>query len=345
MTDSDIDCRKIWESIEADTEKLLSKDISENLITDLKDTIIKRIEDLHKQIDEKKEQFVNDVITSFTKKNEEPNEKDAKSGANTVKGDAKKKNSKKKEKDIKKEIEIFESEVTKNYTSKIEELYEALDKVLNSAALVEKSTDFFNTTPIDKLLFTSKEEVKIKIPYSIGKLLSNKPCFDIEWDPNNNPSYSDIDKNDPTILNIHGTTCYTYYKTLKEFCSEESFTIELEYKIVGSDDYFYLGLINELVVPTSHCMCCTIANGFYLQPTSGDVISNAKRENKPKLKGNKNVQQALIIRYDGSDKNLYFTLNDNEEVGPFKVNGNKLRFVSGSCNSKTGYVKILQSYY
>lgn len=339
MADADIDCRKIWGSIEQDTEELLKKDISEKMKTNMLQAINERVEQMHKDIDVKGDQFIDSIIGSFKEQEEEkPKE-----------GETKKiSRSEQRAKDLKEkklaEINKLTDEIEKAYQLQMEELQEALEKVVKRTSVIDNSVDIFKSKEMSKLLIIGKDEFKIRVPREISALLKGKSNFELSWDATKNKSsYCTIDKEDPSILKINGVTCYTYYQTTQSL-KDEDITIELEYKIDGSDNYWYMGLINESVVPSSNCMCCTISNGFYIHP-NGDIVLNAVRDNKSILKADLNKVHNVIFKLVLSAKEMYVTVDDNEEAGPFKVSGNKFTFTAGSCNSKNGYVKILNAYY
>jgi len=210
---------------------------------------------------------------------------------------------------------------------------------MSKTVLIENSSKLFNEASLGEILSVGKDGFDIKIAKKLGTAFRGKNSFELVWDTKlNNASYSHVEKDDPSHLNVHGTTCYTYYQTTPNF-TDEDFSIDLEYKVNTNDNYFYLGIINETVVPTSNCMCCTIANGFYFQP-NGDIVLSGSRTNNPKIAAAKGVVHNVNIRVQISTKEMYITMDDNDEVGPLKFSGTKFRFVSGSCNSVNGYIKI-----
>mmetsp|Transcript_33186 Transcript_33186/g.34488 ORF Transcript_33186/g.34488 Transcript_33186/m.34488 type:complete len:345 (-) Transcript_33186:11-1045(-) len=339
--EQDIDCRAIWDSIEKDTDELLKKDLSERLKDDMVKTINDRVNAIHSDIDKKGEDFINRVIESFNLEKE--SEKELKEGKVPVKSRNQKKSEELRRKRLD-QIESLTNEVEKNYQKKMEDLVYSVEQMISKCYVIDGSCDMFNNSPLDKLIGFGKDEVNIKVERKIGSLLKGKNGFDLSWNAKvNNSTYSTVDKNDSTHLKVHGTTCYTYYQTTPKF-TDEDFTLEIEYKVNQSDNYFYLGLINSSVVPTSHCMCCTIANGFYIQP-NGDIVLNSKRTTNSKLSSNKSQVNNVIFRVSLSEKSMWITMNDKEEQGPFKLVGSSFTFVSGSCNSVNGYVKILNSFY
>jgi len=226
----------------------------------------------------------------------------------------------------------------------MEELMVSVNQLINKVTVIDGSSQMFVNAKITDLIGIQKDEFNMKLARKLGAFLKGKNHFEMNWNTKiNNSTYSHVEKDDPSTLKVHGTTCYTYYQTEPTF-KDEDFTVEVEYNINTNDNYFYLGIINESVVPSSNCMCCTIANGYYIQP-SGDIVLNAARTTNSKLAATKGKVHNVIFKVCLSEKQMYITMDDNDEQGPFKLNGTTFRFVSGSCNSVNGYVKLVSSYY
>ena len=334
----DVDCRKIWESIELDTQNLLKKDLSNTIKDDLKININSRVEQMHKDLDTLGENFINQILDSFYNKNETSDTTKAENKITKV--DKVELEKQQKIQDIMK----IENPTERNYQLKMEELKNSVEDMINKTFVVDHSSEIFKNLTLPELLSISKDGFRFKIPRKISCLLKGKSSFDLKWDPSNNKSYSTINKDDESSLKIHGTTCYTYYKTKPNNIKDENFSVEIEYKISSYDDYFYLGIINDKVRTNNNCMCCTIRDAFYIQP-SGDVILNGTRKRENKLVATKNKVHNLTMRFLITEKEMYIQMDENEEVGPYKITGNSFTFVSGSCNSVNGYVKILDAYY
>lgn len=351
-TQEDVDCRKIWESIENDTTELLKTNLSDRLKENLQTNINDRVKKMHEDLDNLGENFINQVLDSFYSQKEKENEGETKDDKkqDDKKEDDKKKRKPKVDKVVEarnkriEEIMNLTNETEKNYQLRMEELIYSVDQMINKTFVIDSSSNIFKDLTLQEILSISKDGFRFKLPRKITSMLKGKSGFDLRWDPNNNKSYSTIDKEDETNVKIHGTTCYTYYKTLPGNIKDENFSIELEYKISTYDNYFYLGLINEKVVPSSNCMCCTISNGFYIQP-SGDIVLNATRLNVSKLSAEKNKVHRVLFRFLLVEKEMYITMDDNDEQGPYKISGTSFTFVSGSCNSVNGYIKIVEASY
>ncbi len=336
----EVDCRDIWNSIEKDTQALLSMNLIDELRNDLTKSINDKVDFIHKDIDRLGEEFIEKVLNVFQKSTE--NEEVQKEEDNKKKKKVKSKEEKLAEKRLE-EINLISDEVEKKYRLSMEDLLQSVENMIRKVGVIDITIDDFNNKKLSEILMFKKNEVSFKLDRRIASLLKGKNGFELGWDSTNNRAYSTPDKDDLTTLKIHGTTCYTYYKTDKKF-TDEDITIEVEYKITTSDNYFYLGIINQSVVPSSNCMCCTIANGFYIQP-NGDTVMNAQRKNYPELNAAKDQVHNVTFRISLSSKEMFIQMDDKNEVGPFTVSGNEFTFTSGSCNSVSGYIRIVNASY
>ena len=330
--EEDIDCRAIWESIERDTADLLKRDLSETMKNDVVKAINERVDLIHQDIDRQGEEFINKILESFNLK--EDDSKDKKPVRPSKEDLLRKKKIE--------EINNLTNSVEKDYQIKMDELIFSVGQMMNKVAVIDTSCKIFSDNKLGDLISFGKDEIRFKLDRKIAQMLRGKNSFELTWDTNNNKSYSTIDTNDSTHLKVHGTTCYTYYKTTPKF-KDEDFTIELEFKISTYDNYFYLGLINQNVT-SSNCMCCTIKDGFYIQP-SGDIILNGQRTNNSKLSYSKDKVNTAIFKVSTTDCKMWIQINDNSEQGPFTICGKEYTFTSGSCNTVNGYVKITNAYY
>ena len=337
--ENDVDCRKLFDSIVEDTDKLLQVNILETYRHNTISSINDRIDSLHKQIDDLGDEFIANVINNI-KGNEEKAEKKEEKKDEKEKKDKKDKKTKLSKNDKLQEIQEIKNDHEREFYGKLFELQESIENAIRKTSLVEESVLFFKERELQNLIKLTKDNFGFKIPRNISKLFSKRASVDLEWSKIVKSSVIDIE--DPSTLKITGTGCYTYYKTENVF-TDEDVTVELEYKITTSDNYFYLGVINNSVVESSNCMCCTIANACYIQP-GGDIICMASRKQEPKVKADKDKVHLLTIRLLGSDNEVYFKMDDNEEVGPFKIEGTNFRFVGGSCNTANGYIKIIDAY-
>ena len=336
VEENDVDCRKLFDSIVEDTDKLLKINILDNYRKDTLTAINERIELIHKDIDNIGDQFVNDVIENIKANAEKKEENDKKEEK-----EKKEKKDSKEKKDKLSELNAIKNTHEREFYLKLHDLQESIENSIRKTSLVEESVSFFKDKDLQNLLKLSKDCFSFKIPRNISKLFTKKNRVDLDWAKGNKSS--NIDNDDSSILKVNGTSCYTYYKTEQTF-DDEDVTVEFEYNITTSDNYFYLGVINNSVVESSNCMCCTIANAVYIQP-GGDVISSSLRKIEPKLAAAKGKDHIVTIRLLGSEKQVYFKVDDNEELGPYAITGSKFRFVGGSCNTVNGFIKILDAYF
>lgn len=342
MAEEIIDCRKIFESIEQDTAELLKFSIVEKMKEDTIKGINDRVDLIHSQLDIKAEEFIELIIKSFNLNVEEEKENGVAKSFKPV-GSATKKQLLERAKRLE-EIQSLTDGVEKAFQSNMEDLIYSVNQIIDRTAVMETSSKFFQDNELGNIISIGKDEFNFKMKKNLGWLLRGKNSFDIEWDTaKNNSSYSKVDLDDNMKLNIFGTTCYTYYQT-NAIITDEDVTIELEYNISTNDNYFYLGFINSSVVPTSNCMCCTIANAVYIQP-NGDCIINGTRRTISALNATKGKDHTVILRINASEKEVYITMDDKDEQGPFKIPGSNFKFVSGSCNSTKGFVRIVNASY
>ena len=134
-------------------------------------------------------------------------------------------------------------------------------------------------------------------------------------------------------------TYYTHFLTNRVF-TDENFTIEFESSVSQTDNYYYIGIINESYSTSGNCGCCNPSNSYYIQ-CDGSTHINSTRNNGTLSW----YSQSCIIgmRVYLSDKTIYFYKDTpDNEVGPFTiVSGTNFRVFAGHCNSGNGELKIL----
>lgn len=343
MSEEMIDCRKIFESIEQDTAELLKFNIVEKMKEDTIKSINDRVDIIHNQLDSKADEFIDLIIKSFNLSNENETADSSLAKSSKPVGSGTKKQIIERNKRLD-EIQSLTDQVEKAFQSSMEDLIYSVNQIIDRTAVMETSSKFFQDNELGNIISIGKEEFNFKMKKNLSWLLRGKNNFDIEWDTvKNNASYSKVDNDDNLKLNIFGTTCYTYYQT-NAIIADEDVTIEIEYNINTNDNYFYLGFINSSVVPTSNCMCCTISNAVYIQP-NGDCVINGSRRNISALNATKGKDHNVILRINASEKEVFFTMDDKDEQGPFKIPGNNFKLVGGSCNSTKGFIRIVNASY
>ena len=201
--------------------------------------------------------------------------------------------------------------------------------------------------PYREIKYNKEGKMEMKI-LSYAKVLgSGKNSTELAWRKNQNqPQCSNINKEDDTELEVHGTCCYNWYRTDKEFTADENVYAVFESTVSNNDDHFYFGVANESLIPSSNCGCCTISQACYIYH-SGNICVHGSFRNETGMEfKSKNGQPTLLaIRVMGTTKEVFFTVDDREEKGPYKLNGQKFNIVFGSCNTANGKIKILNSYY
>lgn len=193
-----------------------------------------------------------------------------------------------------------------------------------------------------KLTKIQKEELMKEMDYYGINVSKNKKSFDIEWDMAlSKPNMFTINIDDPRKIRLHSTTCYTHFLTNRIF-TDESFIVELESTVTQTDNYYYLGIINESYNTTSSCGCCNPANSFYIQCDGSTHINGTRVENSLFSWGANQVTVTLKVNIH--EKTIYFSVSDKGELGPFTITGNTFRVYAGHCNTGNGEINITECY-
>jgi hypothetical protein len=173
--------------------------------------------------------------------------------------------------------------------------------------------------------------------------ISKKVEYDLNWDIQASKSGAcSMESENPKNLKVHTTTCYTHFVTDKTW-TDENIIIELESKVQQTDNYLYYGIVNENYDYTSNCMCCSPSNAYYVQCNGAIKLNSISNENNPKF--NFGSRDTIIgMRINFAEKTLYFYIPDEGEAGPFTIQGNTFKIVSGHCNGGTGIINILSCY-
>ena len=279
-------------------------------------------EKLHKSIDKAKEELIEYGIKAF--------EKEHSSKKNDTQG--------------------IPNDEGKDVKLKIQDLLASLDNILSRTEYLDDSIKQIQEEPIDKLLIIRKNELSFKQTRKFMLKSIGKVSAEISWlKVQNKPTFSTIDSGDDSNLKIHANGCYNYFATDKSFESED-----VEIRIITNcyqvSNYLYFGVMNDTTVPNSNCMCCNPASVTYFRPMAGTVVCNAVSTTENKLMYNNSSRSEFSITMrlmlsDPSNKHVYFQINDNDEVGPYKVIGSRFTFTSGSCNDCSGFMKIESSNF
>ena len=190
-----------------------------------------------------------------------------------------------------------------------------------------------------------KEEIIKELDYyGMGEILkvNKKQSIDLEWDSTlSKVGMSTVNIQEPSKIRIHSTTCYTHFVTNKAF-SDENLIVELESTVTQTDNYFYIGVVNELYNYTANCMCCNPVNSFYIQ-CDGSSHNNGVRVENPHMMWGPNPV-TVGIKINIPEKQIYFYITDKGELGPFTLIGKSFRVVAGHCNTGNGDITISQCY-
>lgn len=323
----------VFEEILTSSKDLYSS--TNSLSEQLKEEFLKKskekINHIHELLDEKKKRLIELAIESHRKSiiteiNEEKYEKYLKK--QTKKRDENEKDEKDNEmKIIKKEIESI-NDKTDRFIYKINESYTIIDKINNDKIRIKDNV--FEVPLISKLEYS----------------LKNKNLFELKWDEEKGKKNNfSIEESDSSQLNVNSNSCYNYFFTSPEL-SDESLLIKFETNIQKTDSYFYFGVTGASNVFDSNCLCCSPSLVTYIKSTGeikekGTTVRAEALLNYTSIEGEFNI---ISLRIDCNTKEIYFSVNDNEEIGPFSLpDDDKYIIVSGSCNSATGYIKIISS--
>jgi hypothetical protein len=164
--------------------------------------------------------------------------------------------------------------------------------------------------------------------------------IEIGWDQGlSKAGECDVNPEDNKIMNVHSRSCYCHFVTNKTFNTED-FQITLESTVTQTDNYYYIGVMNETYSYTGNCGCCNPANAYYIQ-CDGSTHINATRTENPTLRwGAENVTVTLKVSL--SKKQITFVVDGKGEAGPFTMTGNTFRVYAGHCNTGNGQITITE---
>lgn len=171
---------------------------------------------------------------------------------------------------------------------------------------------------------------------------NKKNEIDIGWDQGlSKQGNCTVDTNDNKNLRVHSTSCYCHFVTNKVF-TNENFAIELESTVTQTENYYYIGIVNEAYSTSGSCGCCNPANFFYIQCNGTIHINSTTTTETTMAWGASSVTIGMRVLL--SEKKLYFYIPDKEEKGPYSLTGNSFRVVAGHCNTGNGQIKITECY-
>jgi len=237
----------------------------------------------------------------------------------------------------------------KNLIQKISLTKQKVNSLINDTGVYEDALAILNK-PIRNIIGFKNDEIELKNVFSLKAMAFGKNFIPLAWNPigiKSNMAYiNEISKNE---LIVKGTSCYNYITLNKEFTNENC-EIVFAVNATQQNNYFYFGVLNELVNTSSNCMCCNIKNAWYFQNNGNLHLDSITQMNQylahnSLIQGEFNQIKFRLELKDDKSKKVYFQINDNIECGPFIIHGSKFRVCTGSCNSSSGNVIILGCYY
>ena len=337
----EIENMEFFDSIVKDVDKLIEINVMEKYKNECIEKLNNKVDVLHNQLNNLEDNFVKKIFENFDHYDNKVASKVKSEARSDINNKLNKENIDINNNELnQKSTKNKESIKEKEFHSKISEIKNDIDININELYLFKNLKEFFNNNKLIDLLNINKDKLTFKLSSKLRIYLYSKEVIDLEWKSSLYSKYIDDEKK---TISIFGNKCYTYYLTDKIF-NYESIIIDIKYKAVINANYFYLGFINSNVNTSSNCMCCTIKNAVYLQP-NGNVVHNNKSINYAKLIARKNDYNNVCIKLNGYSKEVFFNVNNNEDVGPFNISGQDFKFVSGSCNSINGSIEILDAYY
>lgn len=315
--------KDIYNKLKTETESTLKNKNTQQYIQEFRDAVKSRLQEVHKKLDEEKEKIISMAIDAYKAQvNQEDNTKPTES----------------------KEKETTEKpQTTDDFKAKINDLLSNLDQIMLKTETIEDTIKVFQTSKLSDLVSIKDNNLEFKYERKLKFKLMGKTNWDVKWrSPQNKPENSNIDNDDNQILRIHANSCYNYYQTSREL-EDEAILITFETDIYQVNGYLYFGIINELVDLNNNCMCCNIANACYMK-CDGNVIVNGSVNHHSSLTFKNPGENKITLRVLPRDKQIYFQVNDGNEVGPITFSGNKFRVTSGSCNAANGYIKLLNAF-
>lgn len=208
--------------------------------------------------------------------------------------------------------------------------------------------DFMRTKSINIKSFSKyeKEDIVSELEFyglADDAKLIKKGTIDIGWDQAlSKAGACTVNRDDNKNLRIHSVTCYTHFVTNRTF-DNENFVIEFESTVSQSDNYFYIGIVNNMYSLTGNCMCCNPPNSYYIQ-CDGSIHINSTKISQPSLAW---YSQKVVIgmRVKLKEMQIYFYIPDKFEAGPYNIShGYNFRVVAGHCNAGNGEITILDCY-
>lgn len=318
----------IYEQLKEETKNTLDNKNSDKFIDEFKLAVKERMKEIHDKLDKKREELIQLTLEAYNKEmNTEESVEEA---------ELKKKVLRNKKKSVEDVVD------PNSFKGKIHNLINNLEEVMEKSKSLEETVSIFKQSKLNQIIDFKDGEFYFIHERKLRYRLLGKVHWDLGWSTSmNKPTNSNIDKVDSSKLNVTANSCYNYFTTDKEI-TDENVLVTFETDIAKTDGYFYFGLANETLSKDNNCMCSSIANCTYIK-SSGYSVCNSSTIFNANLRYDPDGIKTIEVRVLGKDKEVYFKVNENEEQGPFALTGTKWTITSGSCNSASGYIKLLSS--
>jgi len=209
--------------------------------------------------------------------------------------------------------------------------------------------DYYQTKTFDFKQFKDKyvrEDIISELEfYGLAEILNidKKKNFDLAWSQSKSkPGMCTVNSNDNRNILIHSNTCYTHFLTNQII--EDDCVIEFESSVVQSDNYYYIGIVNERYSTSGNCMCCNPRDAFYIQCDGSIHFDGVIAPDRSLAWSSSKVTIGMRILL--KENEIYFYSKEKEkELGPFKISGTKFTVLAAHCNTGNGEITITESYY
>jgi len=311
--------QEIYAKLKEESRATLENKNSDKFIDEFKETVRNRLKEVHAKLDEQKEMIIKLALDAYSKEVEVMKTESTSTTTNTT---------------------VLPENT--NFKSKIQNLIGNLDSVLSKTDTLEETIKVFKENKLSALVEIKDDNFVFKHERKLKYKLMGKVFWDLGWSKSmNKPQNSDINKEDEKTLNVHSNSCYNYFSTDKVI-TDECVLVVFETDIIKTDAYFYFGVSNDQINYNNNCMCCNVANNVYIK-SNGLLCINSSTSTVNCLRFDTGTKNVIEIRVMGRDKNVYFKINNEEEQGPYTLQGNNYTINSGSCNTANGYIKIISS--
>lgn len=160
---------ELLSSLEQQLENLEKHIAKDEIEKEIISSIESKFNSLHQSLDEKYNDFVNSIMTSFENNQKLIVSNEAKPKLNQT-------HANKKSKSI---IEEVVSEEDKIYNKNYQNVITSIDEILDRISVVTESSNIFNSLDGISII---KNGFSFKLSNKLRKLLSNSDIFDIKWD-------------------------------------------------------------------------------------------------------------------------------------------------------------------